>query len=396
MFSIIVKSMNHRKVVLFGNCNHNTLGKARSFGEAGYIPVLIWVGPRYNLVRYCKYIKEWYNVDTISDGVKLLIEKFSDPHEKTLVSIEGDGIVGAMDEQFDVLKKYFYFYNAGKQGQLSYYLEKANLTKAAEEVGFRVPQTELLEVGEMPIRVSYPLITKAADSYDIGWKTSTHICKSENELRAVYNHIKSKRILVQEYVTKKNELMLEGISVNGGNEVFLPIQGSFYRLPIDAYGSFGFFEEYHEGDVLFGKLKTLLQKIGFSGVFEVEFIIAENNELFFLEINFRDTMWNHAFTQMGINLNKIWAESELAGHLEVGDSRITTSPHLFMTEFGDYGRYVKSGQLKLSEWWKDFRRCKTCMIYDKTDLKPLLVYFYLIVVRKFERIGLAQKDTHIV
>lgn len=383
-----------RTVILFGNNNQNTLGKARSFGDAGFEPILIWVRPRYNLVKHCKYVNHWYNVDTYDEGINLLLDKFANESSKTLVSVEGDGIIAAMDSKYDTLKKYFIFYNAGSQGRLSYYMKKANLIEAAKEVGLRIPKTEEIRVGDLPRSLSYPVITKAADSFDIGGKLNTHICNTPEELREAFKSIKSKKIIVQEYVRKKNELMLQGVSINGGDEVFVPIEGSFYRLPKDAYGSFGFFEEYHEGDKLYNKLKKLLQLVRFSGVFETEFIISENNELFFLEINFRDTMWNHAFTEMGVNLNKIWADSEMAGHLVSCESIIARTKHLFMHEFVDFNRYVKSKEISLSEWFKDFHRTNTCMEYDRTDIMPFLVHLWMIFLKRLERLGLAKKGAH--
>ena len=380
--------MENHSVILIGSNNKNTLGKARSFGEAGFIPIVIWVGPRANLVKYCRYVKEFYDVESAEMAVALLEEKFKKPGGKILVSIEGDGLVAELDKNYDRLKDYFIFYNAGEQGRLSFYLEKYNLTEAAREVGFHVPLTEELEVGALPTKVSYPVITKAADSFDIGWKSSTHICKSEQELKDAYKELKCKRIIVQEYVSKKNELMLEGVSINGGDEVFLPIQGSFYRLPSDAYGSYGFFEQYHLGDELLNRLKKLLKIVGFSGVFEVEFIIAENQDLYFLEINFRDTMWNHVFTQMGVNLNRIWADSVMLGNLVIGDARVISSPHSFMNEITDYNRYVKTKKIRIRNWLIDFFRCKSYMVYDRSDNKPFNMYLISVIARRLQRLGL--------
>ncbi len=396
LYSLLFFDIMKKRVILFGNNNKNTLGKARSFGEIGYFISLIWVGPRYNLVRHSKYIQQWYNVNSIDEGVDLLLDKFSDPNTKTLVSIEGDGIVAAMDKKYNLLCKYFYFYNAGEERRLSYYLEKINLTDAAKTVGFQVPQTEILNVGELPKQVNYPIITKAIDSFDVGWKWNVFICHTEEDLLEAYKHLKCKVIVVQEFIAKDNELMLEGISVNRGEEVFLPIQGSFYRLPPGAYGSFGYFEEYNSGNGLYYKLKRLLQLVGYSGIFEAELLVSKNKELYFLEVNFRDTMWNRAFAQMGVNLNRIWADSEMSGHLTVGAANVISSPHLFMNEFSDYGRYVRSKKIKLTEWIKDFRRCNTYMVYDKTDIKPLIMYIIIGFLRKLERFGLARKDAHLL
>ena len=380
--------MEKEKVILIGSNNKNTLGKARSFGEAGYMPIVIWVGPRYNLVRYCKYVKESYEVQTAEQGINLILKTFASPSKKTLLSAEGDAIVAALDAHYNQLNEFFYFYNGGAEGRLLYYLEKENLCKAAEACGFRVPKSEAVKVGELPRLVKYPIFTKAADSFDLGWKSSAHICYNEDDLISVYSHLKCDTILIQEYIPKKNEFMLQGISFHGGEEVYLPIQGSFYRLPNGEYGSYGYFEEYKSGPELFNQLKKLLSQIKYSGIFEVEFIIAEDGTLYFLEINFRDTMWNHAFTNMGVNLNAIWAKSEIKGKLCIGESKISKSPSRFMNENIDFDRYVKTGKISLQKWIKDFYSCDTHMLWCKDDQRPFRKYLILILLRRLEKIGI--------
>ena len=37
------------------------------------------------------------------------------------------------------------------------------------------------------------------------------------------------------------------------------------------------------------KASAMIKEIGFEGVFEFEFMVGEDNELYFLEINFRNT-----------------------------------------------------------------------------------------------------------
>lgn len=42
------------------------------------------------------------------------------------------------------------------------------------------------------------------------------ICNNEEDLLAVYKTINTDKILVQEYVQKKNELCINGMSISGG------------------------------------------------------------------------------------------------------------------------------------------------------------------------------------
>lgn len=81
----------------------------------------------------------------------------------------------------------------------------------------KIPKEELLSVGELPKTLKYPVFTKAATStIKGGWKNQAHICNNEEELLAVYKTINTDKILVQEYVQKKNELCINGMSISGG------------------------------------------------------------------------------------------------------------------------------------------------------------------------------------
>ena len=383
--------MKDQSVILIGNNNKNTLGKARSFGEAGFNPILIWVGPRANLVKYSRYIKEYYDVESAEQAVDLLIERFKRKEEKMLVSVEGDGLIAELDKNFDILKDYFIFYNAGEQGRLSTFLQKEVLCEAAEKCGFRVPRTKLMKVGDCNHGLTYPIFTKASDSYDISWKSSAHVCETEEELKRLYLKIKSNDVLLQEYILKKNELMLEGISVNGGNEVYIPIQGSYYRFPIDAYGSYCFFEKCNNHDDLLDSTKKLLKLIGYSGIFEVEFLIDKNDNYYFLEINLRDTIWNYSFTTMGVNLNQIWADSEKMGKLCLDSVKYIKERINSMNEFVDFDRYVKTKKIKISNWNKEYRTSDALMVKNKKDNKPFRKYLLFFIARRFQSIGFFRK-----
>lgn len=379
--------MGDLSVILIGSNNKNTLGKVRSFGEAGYTPILIWVGPRANLVKSSRYVKEYYEFTSSEAALAFLVGRFRQEGKKRLVSVEGDGLVAELDKNYDKLKDYFIFYNAGAQGRLSFFLQKENLCRAAAECGLLVPRTRLVRVGDCNHGLNYPVFTKASDSYDISWKDSAHVCKTEEELLQFYSTLNSDYILLQEYVDKQNEWVLQGVSFNGGEDVYIPIQGSYYRLPDGAYGSFGYFELYNEKSEIRKSIINLLKFVKYSGIFEVEFLVDKKGTLFFLEINFRDTMWNYAFTTMGINLNKIWAESEIIHRLCIEGVDVK-NPHVnFMNEFTDYSRYVKTHKIKFREWYKDFKSSEVLLIWNKNDIWPFFVFIIYLFGRKVQRLG---------
>ena len=117
------------------------------------------------------------------------------------------------------------------------------------------------------------------------------ICRNPKELDEFYKNQTNEYYLIQEFIEKKDELILQGVCVNGGKDVYIPIKGGYYRLPDGAYGTYLHFEKNNVDIDILEKLKKMFAIIGYNGVFEIEFIVGNDDTLYFLEINFRHTLW---------------------------------------------------------------------------------------------------------
>ena len=117
-------------------------------------------------------------------------------------------------------------------------MNKEEINKAAEKCGIRIPKSEVLNKGEFPKNVPYPVITKSIMSIVGGWKQDVFVCYTEEELKEAYTKIKSDVVLVEEYIDKQNELCIDGISLNGGDEVFMPFKVNYLRFTNKAYGNY--------------------------------------------------------------------------------------------------------------------------------------------------------------
>lgn len=365
-------------IVVFDISKSNALGQIRSFGEIGYSPILILVKDNnYNYAADSKYLKEKYEVDDVVEGIKLLQNNIllRYKQERVFISTGNDGVIAALNNSFDISSS-LNFFNAGGKGVLSSYMSKERLCEIAEQCGLRSPKTELVNVGEMPHSINYPVFTKSLDSLDFhGWKETEKICHNEDELKIVYNNLKGNKILLQEFIEKENEYILQGVSINGGEEVFIPIEGGYYRLPDNAYGSYLYFNEFKNENRLFNSIKEMMKVINYSGVFEAEFIVEKGSkDLFFLEINFRHTLWNHTFTSMGANLNKIWMDSLIKGRLTKDDVVIKKQPYVLMNESEDFKRTVLPQKSKIFSWLKDVVHADGFVLWDKKDKKPFFSY----------------------
>lgn len=76
---------------------------------------------------------------------------------------------------------------------------------------------------------------------------------------------------------------------------------SYYRLRPDSYGGYEFLFPFKD-EILAEKISKLLKVTHFSGIFDIEFLIGEDDELYFMEINFRNSGCSYACTDGGFNL----------------------------------------------------------------------------------------------
>lgn len=384
------------KVIVFGRQFMNSLGQVRSFGEVGCRPDVVWLaipaGPLAEAktpLTFSKYINRFIKVTSFEEGMDFILNEYRDENVKYIISTDSDLAVALMDARYDELKDRFIFFNAGSTGQLSRYLSKEAQCRLAEQCGLKVPKSELVRRGELPKVVSYPLLTKTVDSFSRDWKKNYIICRNEAELIEAYQSIKVDEVLLQQFIERENEVALEGISFNQGEQLYMPVQGEYLRIEEFGYGSWKRNEAYHLGDELRDKLQQVFKTVKYSGVFEVEFMRTADGELYFLEINFRHTQYNHALTDMGINLCQIFAESELNGRLCIPNPDVVIEPRTVMNEEKEFFTYIETKMISWKNWIADIRKTDSFYLYDKRDLKPLMnrivKYFKMVLVQAYYR-----------
>lgn len=361
------------KYIIFGYDGRNTLGQIRSLGVKGVSPVVILVGKRDGVCEASCYCGVIHRVQNEQEGVELLLSNYADATEKSVIYTDSDGVVGTMNANYDRLSQYFFFSNAGEQGRLNQWLDKYEQLLLAKKVGFEIPETVIWHYGDPTPQVSYPVFTKATSSLKNGWKKAAHICNDKNglcELLKSYESDKEGELLVQQMVTKKDEIYFEGFSICRGTQVFIPLYGGYYRLQPTSYGTYEWLASYNYGEEFLQKLKELFKEIHYEGIFEVEFILGDNDTLYFMEINFRETAFNHMHTLMGANLTWMYAQSVNKGHIINNKIELVKEPFVFMNEFTDFLFYVPQRKLGLKQWINDVRHCDGFIYYDKIDRKP--------------------------
>lgn len=371
-----MESYKDHKFIVFCVDHYNPLGVVRSLGEVGIKPiVIIYDKAKPFIIPSSKYYGKIYWVTTIEEGYEILLKEYSHETYKPFIYTCSDDIESFLDLHYDELIDKFYFFDGGCQGQITKVMEKNELCKLAVESGIDIPKTEEVNVGDLPKKLRYPIITKAVISTLYNWKGNIHICYNEQELLDAYKTIRGERIILQEFIKKKNELCLDGLSVNHGEEVYLPVQAKYLRFTDKSYGNYIFFEKMKELDLL-EKIKKLMKKTQYSGIFEIEFLRDKDDHFYFLEVNFRNSTWSYAHTDQGINLPLIYAKSVLAGHLVTDGVQQKKDTFTAMDECADFKEAVMGRKVSLLRWYKEMRGCDTLFYSKKGDMRPLYAYVW--------------------
>ena len=362
----------HRFVIIGGD-NINSLGVLRSLGEAGLNPEMIMVNERIpSFVLNSRYAKIVHKSSSIEDSLTILCSVYGKDTVKPFVYTTDDNHEQLLDAHFEELKDRFYFFNAGEAGRVTNYMDKKNLCDLAQECGFKVPNSEVVQPGELPQKLSYPVITKTLNPYLPGWKKDVFICYNEAELASAYKTMVSSQLIVQEYVEKKNEMPIHGFSCNKGESVFLAYYSLYYRMGKDTFGFYNYYKPLQD-PILAKKIKRMIKEIGFTGCFEIEFLVDRDDNLVFLEINFRPSMKSYACTYGGLNLPLLWAKSTLKYDIDIIKPQMDFFTAMF--EPGDYGQNVATKQISYKQWFQELRKVDLTFLYNKKDKKPAIKYW---------------------
>lgn len=373
------------KFIVFGEEHYNPLGVVRSLGESGINPTVIAIKSRRKLLSKSKYIEKLYKVDSIQEGYELLQHVYGKNKVKSFVITADDKTTSFLDRHYEEMKDHFIFFNAGKNNRVSYYMDKNNINQLALKHGLNVLNAIPVKLGEIPDNLEYPVITKSIASTVGAWKKDVFICYSREELLSAYSKIKSPVVLLQKYIKKKNELCLDGFCANKGNLQFISIASNYNYVLADTYSSYMTIKNFQDAE-LNEIINNMMKEVGFEGIFSVEFLIDESDELYFCEINFRNSTWSYASTCAGMPLPTLWAEAMLINELPSNCYKTIEPNFTAMVELYDFRTRVRKNRISFINWWKEAKECN-CLFYlgNKKDLKPVVSELSSMVLEKIKR-----------
>lgn len=361
--------------------HYNPLGVIRALGENGIAPVFIAINHNVRMASASKYPQRAHLVENEQEAYDVLIKEYGNVYKKSgfkpILCFSDDKTVTFYDNLYDELKENFILFNAGKSGRITKFMRKKEIVDCARRHGIPVAKYWLVENGQIPSDIEYPVITKSISPVEGGYKNDFNICVNEEELRSAFEQINTKEVFLQLYIDKKTEITYEGFSYDKGKGMFVGVQTDY------IYATKGYYSPlmnvYPRKDAnLQAKLNNMLEEIGFEGMWEIEFLVDNEDNLYFLEINFRHSTWGYASCVAGSPLPYLWGKAMLTGQ---APEQKEFEPFIAMVEPIDFGLRVNKGICTLPEWLTDFKRAKCTYYYNEADPEP-----WNVVVKNWDKL----------
>ena len=161
----MINNLKDRLVIVIALEHYNPLSQLRALGENGVRPVFIAINHKVRVASPSKWPSKVHLVDTEEEAFDVLMKEYGDVAEKTgkkpILSFSDDKTVTYYDKKYDELKDKFILFNAGESGRITKFMRKKEIVDCAKRHGVPVAPDWLVENGQIPADVEYPVITKA-------------------------------------------------------------------------------------------------------------------------------------------------------------------------------------------------------------------------------------------
>lgn len=173
------------------------------------------------------------------------------------------------------------------------------------------------------------------------------------------------------------EFQLIGCSLNAGEKIIIPGYTDIIRQPDNTNTGYLKYSPITGFPYNSVAVEKFIRAIGYSGLFSLEFIRDEQDTDFFLEINMRNDGNAYCVKSAGVNLPYIWYYYMSNGKLPDSEPLTFTKPVMFIQDFNDFTRGVKSAGV--FGWIKQFFRAESHSIWNKDYMGPFWTQFGLYV-----------------
>lgn len=375
------------KVVVIGGLHHNTLGVIRAVGEAGIaaknINVILVdhnIDDR-NFIAKSKYI--YSNNISYLDEYNQIIAQLMDlakDREKRVIICCSDGSAETVIANKNKLQDHFF--SPETRWNVTDLMKKDVQTKIAQELGINVPKSAVV-IHQKNNWEKYPCIIKPIKSVLGAGKADIKISKTPEELNKALNETDAECVQIQEYISKEMEFQIIGCSINEGETIIIPGYTRIVRQPKNT--NTGYLEY-----IPMNKLKNFdnsvvekfIKRVGYSGLFSMEFIRDKKGKDYFLEINMRNDGNAYCVTCAGINLPYIWCY--YGTYHKVPDVNMSFNKNIwFIPDFEDVRAGIK--ECGFFSWIKQFVKAESHSVFNINDLRPFIYRFWRMMIIKIKR-----------
>ena len=110
-----------------------------------------------------------------------------------------------------------------------------------------------------------------------------------------------------------------------------------------------------------------MRETHFNGIFSVEILQDLDDNMYFLEVNFRNSTWSYPYTFAGMNLPYQWAKSTLQGFIDDKSATLREKPFRAMVELEYYVAWVRTHKISIFQFLKELFTCDVWFYYNSKD-----------------------------
>ena len=376
------KNQLPNKAIVVGLDHHNTLGLIRSLGESGVVVVAVIFDDSKPFVGRSKYVKECYSCESSETSLLATLMNLKCEYKPVIIP-SCDLAVMLLNRIESQLKEHFYT-DHFSGFDVAFYANKKNIIDIAVENGVKTPKTFVFSKTEQEDGSTYqiasnidcfPLIVKPTISASSS-KELIFTASDASQLQSKLAQLPSGDYLIQELITIDEEYGIQGIVHNQSDTVIVPAIIRKIRTSISAPGSTTY-AEISEKNISFDlePLKKMLLAIGFSGIFDLEFM-RSGNDYYLIEINFRNGAYGYAYTKYGYNLALEWYKTCIRKSVDQREAKHHNTMML-INETADFA-HVKKGNVNIFAWLIQLLKSKVKMLWNVKDLGP----FFAKIIKK--------------
>ena len=356
--------------VVIGKGSYNDLGVIRSLGDRGLRSVYLTDGEHIIPIKKSKYLIATIITNLDSDLVSSLIQIAKEYEKKLVLFPTSDNAASTIDENNEDLATFAILPNT--QGRMEHFMDKGVQASLAHQAGFNVPNSASfdLESEIVPFEnIHLPCIVKPRLSIK-GSKTHITVCRTKDKLKSCINFYKDNSefsILIQDFIEQEDqkEICITGVCLPNNEVIFGGIIEKYRTI---GNGSTTYGKVHVEVDnQIASKVRELMKRIPYSGIFDIECFISPDKELTFIECNLRNGAYGYAVTRAGTNLPWLFYAHA------TGQSTDPSPTHdvVFMEERSDF-LHVTRKEISSRKWICDVLHTDVFLFSNRKDIGPMI------------------------